>query len=194
MESIEEIIEVFSDAELLYEEIQDLSKRETKHMATIGRNIDYQKALKDKRYDVSRFEGLTFAKYKGINEEGSIAYEDFKKLFDYDNTELYDQLKNSVIKDIIKVKAVCQKLNIVEPWLIKFNLDNYQRMNDYLKQYESCPIYTNNSYDKSKCVDENFRIYLNRIQEDLKRAIDVIPIMYHHLDNTKITLEQKGVL
>lgn len=189
-----EIAKSFQNAEDLYHETQSLSENREKFMEIIDQNRSYAQALSEKRDDVIINGGLNITWYKKLNHGSSIAYDEFDKLIDSGQLQTYKRLNDSVLSDIIKVKGICQELSYLETWLKAFDPKNYLQMDTYLQEYNNSPLCEYLSYDQSKCADENFKEYLDRIQKDLDRAIEVLPTLYHKLNSTKITLQQRGVM
>ena len=177
----------------MYDETKDLGTRQGQYLSVIESNRGYAQSLKERRRGVSKSGGVAVTWYDGINNGVGVGYRDFDFLHDSSNQGNYQNLKNVVLHEIYKVKGICQELSFIEPWIIKFDIDNYKRMDAYLQEYNACPFCGYLSFDSSRCSDENFVEYLMRIEEDLQRAIDSLPVLYHHLDNTGVTLQQNGL-
>ena len=191
MEKLEEISEKFKYAENLYRESKNLAEMQSKYTTVIENIRTFAKKMADKRVEVFTNGQVNTTIYKGINSGNGIAFDDFEKLIDAKHAADFKTLKSTIIPDVYKVKSLCQELSYIEPWLIKFDAKNYKRMDDYLQQYNDCIFCSYMDFDKAKIADQNLLDYLDRIQDDLEKAIEVLPTLYHHLDNVKISLKQQ---
>lgn len=184
----EELIERYSNANRLYQDVIDLASRKTKFDLLLDQLIAYGISLSKRRKDCSVSSGVNIAWYDSLNNGIAIAYDEFDYLIDSVIQSKYDEFKETVRSDIIKVKAICAELSYIEPYLIKFDETNYKIMDRYLKEYNACPFCNYISYDRSAYPDENFLEYLNRVRDDLVRAIAVLPALFDHMDNVRIIL------